>query len=53
MNREEEYYWWSEKYKDERKSYGVNDPYALDEIANAYYAGMCKDDETMIPTVRE
>lgn len=53
MTREEEYYWWSEKYKDRRKSYGVNDPYALAEIDEAYYEGMCKADETMIPTVRE
>lgn len=53
MSREEEYYWWSEKYKDERKLYGVNDPYALNEIAEAYYEGMHKADETMIPTVRE
>lgn len=53
MSREEEYYWWSEKYKDERKSYGVNGPYALGEIADAYYEGMCKADETMIPTVKE
>lgn len=25
----------------------------LNEITNAYYEGMCKADETMIPTVRE
>jgi hypothetical protein len=39
MNRKEDFDAQSDKYVDSRKSYGVNDPYALKEIGEAYYQG--------------
>jgi len=37
MNKQKDFNTQSDKYVDIRKSYGVNDPYALKEIGEAHY----------------
>lgn len=39
MSRQEDFDTQSDKYVEMRKSFGVNDPYALKEIGEAYYEG--------------
>ena len=39
MNKQKDFNTQSDKYVDIRKSYGVNDPYALKEIGEAHYQG--------------
>ena len=39
MSRQKDFNIQSDKYVDIRKSYGVNDPYALKEIGEAHYQG--------------
>jgi len=39
MNRQEDFNTQSDKYVEMRKSFGVNDPYALNEIGEAHYQG--------------
>ena len=39
MSRQEDFHTQSDKYVEMRKSFGVNDPYALKEIGEAYYQG--------------
>lgn len=40
MSRQEDFNNQTDKYTNERKSFGVNDPYALKEIEEAYYQGI-------------
>ena len=39
MNKQKDFNTQSDKYVDSRKSFGVNDPYALKEIGEAHYQG--------------
>jgi len=39
MSRQEDFDTQSDKYVEMRKSFGVNDPYALKEIGEAHYQG--------------
>jgi len=39
MNKEKDFNIQSDKYVEMRKSFGVNDPYALKEIGEAHYQG--------------
>lgn len=39
MSRQEDFDKQSDEYVDRRKSFGLNDPYALKEIGEAYYQG--------------
>lgn len=39
MSRQEDFDTQSDKYVEMRKSFGVNDPYALKEIREAHYQG--------------
>jgi len=39
MSRQEDFDTQSNKYVEMRKSFGVNDPYALNEIGEAHYQG--------------
>ena len=39
MSRQEDFNTQSDKYVEGRKSFGVNDPYALKEIGEAHYQG--------------
>lgn len=40
MSRQEDFDTQSDKYVEMRKSFGVNDPYALKEIGEAHYQGV-------------